>query len=390
MNNLDNNENQKLNLSTAFLNAIKEGASEEEQVKAFSNMAEQIQTNIIAQARKEVNREMNDNNVLTSRGANALTSDENKYYNAVIAGNGFAGVTDLLPPTVFERVFEDLTVEHPLLSKINFVNTTATTEWIISVGDVATAWWGPLCAEIKEILDNGFDKIQTGMYKLSAYIPVCNAMLDLGPSWLDQYVRTILGEAMALGLEAGIVNGSGKDQPIGMMRDVDNSSTDGHPEKTATPLTDLTPQTLANKVMLPLTDDGKKSVNDAILVINPADYWSKIFAATTYMTPQGAWVTGILPVPLEIIQSVAVPVGKAVAGRANDYFMGIGSEQVIRTSTEYRLLDDETLYYAKQYANGRPKDNTSFLVFDITGLKGSPAIDVNVVNDATPSDTPAE
>ncbi|EAD3693469.1 phage major capsid protein, partial [Listeria monocytogenes] len=221
MNNLDNNENQKLNLSTAFLNAIKEGASEEEQVKAFSNMAEQIQANIITQARKEVNREMNDNNVLTSRGANALTSDENKYYNAVIAGNGFAGVTDLLPPTVFERVFEDLTVEHPLLSKINFVNTTATTEWIISVGDVATAWWGPLCAEIKEILDNGFDKIQTGMYKLSAYIPVCNAMLDLGPSWLDQYVRTILGEAMALGLEAGIVNGSGKDQPIGMMRDVD-------------------------------------------------------------------------------------------------------------------------------------------------------------------------
>ncbi|HDQ4220744.1 TPA: phage major capsid protein, partial [Listeria monocytogenes] len=69
---------------------------------------------------------------------------------------------------------------------------------------------------------------------------------------------------------------------------------------------------------------------------------------------------------------------------------GIGSEQVIRTSTEYRLLDDETLYYAKQYANGRPKDNTSFLVFDITGLKGSPAIDVNVVNDATPSDTPAD
>lgn len=390
MNNLDNNENQKLNLSTAFLNAIKEGASEEEQVKAFSNMAEQIQANIITQARKEVNREMNDNNVLTSRGANALTSDENKYYNAVIAGNGFAGVTDLLPPTVFERVFEDLTVEHPLLSKINFVNTTATTEWIISVGDVATAWWGPLCAEIKEILDNGFDKIQTGMYKLSAYIPVCNAMLDLGPSWLDQYVRTILGEAMALGLEAGIVNGSGKDQPIGMMRDVDNSSTDGHPEKTATPLTDLTPQTLANDVMLPLTDNGKKSVNDAILVINPADYWSKIFAATTYMTPQGAWVTGILPVPLEIIQSVAVPVGKAVTGRAKDYFMGIGSEQVIRTSTEYRLLDDETLYYAKQYANGRPKDNTSFLVFDITGLKGSPAIDVNVVNDATPSDTPAD
>ncbi|HEM2308408.1 TPA: phage major capsid protein, partial [Listeria monocytogenes] len=88
MNNLDKKDSETLNISTAFLNAIKEGATEAEQVTAFTNMAEQIQNNIIAQARKEVNREMNDNNVLASRGANALTSDESKYYNEVIAGNG--------------------------------------------------------------------------------------------------------------------------------------------------------------------------------------------------------------------------------------------------------------------------------------------------------------
>ncbi|WP_376698557.1 phage major capsid protein [Listeria booriae] len=389
MTNIQTKENEnEINLKNAFLNAVKTGGTEEEQVEAFTKMAEAIQNNILEKAKNEVETRNVDNNVLAGRGANVLTAQETKYYNAVIAGNGFAGVTDLLPPTVFERVFEDLTVAHPLLSEINFVNTTATTEWIISIGDVGTAWWGPLCAEIKELLDNGFDKIQTGMYKLSAYIPVCNAMLDLGPAWLDRYVRTILAESMALGLEHGIVDGTGKDMPIGMMRDVDNVVSGEHTSKPATPLNDLTPATLASEIMLPLTNEGLKSVTDAILIINPADYWAKIFPATTYMTPQGVWVTGILPIPLKIIESVAVPVGKAVAGRARDYFMGIGSEQQIRTSTEYRLLDDETLYYSKQYANGRPKDNDSFLVFDITDLTTTPAINVNVVNPPA-TDTPS-
>ena len=55
-------------------------------------------------------------------------------------------------------------------------------------------------------------------------------MLDLGPEWLDRYVRTILAEALANGLE-GIISGRGlADQavnpddriyePIGMDRDL--------------------------------------------------------------------------------------------------------------------------------------------------------------------------
>ncbi|HEM2113846.1 TPA: phage major capsid protein, partial [Listeria monocytogenes] len=39
MNNLDKKDSETLNISTAFLNAIKEGATEAEQVTAFTNMA---------------------------------------------------------------------------------------------------------------------------------------------------------------------------------------------------------------------------------------------------------------------------------------------------------------------------------------------------------------
>ncbi|EUJ56632.1 major capsid protein [Listeria fleischmannii FSL S10-1203] len=295
-----------------------------------------------------------------------------------------------MPATVFERVFEDLEKQHPLLSEIDFVNTTATTEWIISVGDVQTAWWGKLCAEIKEVLDNGFEKTKTDMYKLNAYIPVCNAMLDLGPEWLDRYVRAVLLEAMALGLEVGIIDGNGKDQPIGMLRDVENMTNGEHDYKTPKALSDLSPLTLASEVMEPLTREGKRIVDNVLLVVNPSDYWKKVFPATVMLTSSGNYVTGILPIPAKITQSSAVPSGKLVAGIGKDYFLGIGSTQEVKTSTEYKLLDDETVYYAKQYATGRPKDNESFLVFDIADMDTTVSFNVNNTTPTpTPTDTPA-
>ncbi|PNP90667.1 phage capsid protein [Listeria newyorkensis] len=374
-------------LKGKFVNTMREG-SEEQQVEAFAELSDAMMHRIMAEARETMNAGINDTTVLSQRGFNPLTTDEQSYYNEVIAGNGFAGTEKLMPPTVFQRVFENLVAQHPLLAKIDFVNTTATTEWIISIGDVQTAWWGPLCAEIKEVLDKGFDKVSTSLYKLSAYIPICNAMLDLGAEWLDLYVRTVLAESMALGLEFGIIAGTGKDQPIGMMKDIKNVSDGEYVDKSAVVLPNLKPLTLAQKIMVPLTREGKRSVSDVLLIVNPLDYWAKIWASTVMLTPQGTYVAGILPIPATIIESSAVPVGRLVAGLGNDYFMGIGSEQQIKTSDQVRLLDDETIYYAKQYATGRPKDNESFYVFNIEDMDTSLAFDVNVTNPATPIPTP--
>ena len=71
------------------------------------------------------------------------------------------------------------------------------------------AWWGPLCGDIKKELASQFQFLNLEQTKLSAFVPVCKAMLDLGPAWLDRYVRTILAEAIANGVEDGIINGRG-------------------------------------------------------------------------------------------------------------------------------------------------------------------------------------
>lgn len=369
--NLDNNIS--MDQMRAQVNDALQGENQEAISEALVRMAQGIHDNILKEAQQEarslISSEVNDRNVLNKRGINALTSEERKYYGEVIEKRGFTNLTVTLPTTIFDRVFEDLEQSHPLLSEITFQNTTAVTEWIIRKTNCEAAWWGSLTDSVKKELQHGFDKVKTDMYKLSAFMPVSKAMLDLGPEWLDRYVRTVLSEAMALALESAIVAGTGKDQPIGMIKDLKGAVVDKvYPDKAATPLTDLSPATLGKSVMAPLTKNGTRAVPSVLILVNPLDYWEKIFSATTFLTQQGTYVFGVMPIPAKIVQSVAVPQGKMIAGMAKDYFMGVGSGQKIEYSDEYKFIDDERTYLAKQYATGEPKDNDSFLLFDISNL----------------------
>jgi hypothetical protein len=66
-------------------------------------------------------------------------------------------------------------------------------------------------------------------------------MLDLGPQFLDGYIRTFLKESVYVAVETAIVSGSGHNSPIGMDRDIHQgvtiSSSTGYPQKTAVAVT---------------------------------------------------------------------------------------------------------------------------------------------------------
>ena len=240
-------------------------------------------------------------------------------------------------------------------------------------------------------LTSGFKEVDTGLLKLSAFIPICKAMLDLGPEWLDRYIRQVLAEALANGMEYGIVAGSGKDEPIGMIRQVgENITTTGgvYPEKAPVKLTDLSPATMGNLICIIAADPNGNArvVNGLILVVNPQDYFQKVMPATTLQAPDGSYRNDVLPYPARIVQSPALPRGKAVLGIGRLYwaFVGMNKNGRIEYDDSYRFLEDERVYLIKTYANGMPADNNAFLVLDITGLK--PATwKVTMVEESAPS-----
>lgn len=324
-----------------------------------------------------------DDKVRASRGEWVQTSKEKEYFQKLGEAlkskdvrQALNNLDVVMPQTVFDNIFEDLRTNHPLLSRIRFQNTNGAIRFLMNLNGYQRAAWGPLCAEIVQELTSGFKEVDSGLLKLSAFIPVCKAMLDLGPEWLDRYVREILYEALANGLEWGIVNGSGKDEPIGMIRQVgDNVTVTGGvwPEKAPMTIADFSPATMGNMVsILAANPNGQaRRVDDLILVVNPQDYFQKIMPATTIQAPGGGYQNNIFAYPTTVIQSAALTRGKSVFGIARLYlaFAGMTTQGRIEYSDEYRFLEDERVYLIKTYANGMPADNNAFLVLDISGLK---------------------
>lgn len=354
-------------------------------VEAWDAVAAAIGESVLTEYQQNLDdiRADADRKVLAQRGVRQLTSDERAYYQkfseAAKSNNpkqALMNMDTVLPVTVMNAVFDDLQTSHPLLSQIDFLNTSGITEMYISENGEQMAQWGKLCDPIVKELLSSFRMVSMTLLKLSAFIPVCKAMLDLGPEWLDSFVRQVLYEALANGLEYGIVTGNGNDQPIGMDRQVGEgvSVTGGvYPEKAAIAVNNLQPSTVGRLLSLLAVDPAGKprTLRDIILIVNPQDYFQRVMPATTVMAPDGTYRNDVLPYPMRIIQSLALPAGKAIIGMAYKYFAGAGMarEGRIEYSDHYQFLEDDRVYLIKLYANGFPMDNNAFLVLDISGLQ---------------------
>lgn len=379
MKNLDTLNEKKGEILQRMSEAVKSNDTEAF-AQAWSDLANNIQDAVMKDAQELI--QQNDATVLAQRGVRQLTSEETQYWqNAIDAirsdmagGHAKSAVTlidEALPKTTINAVFDDLTENHPLLDAINFQNTSALTEILISTSS-GVAGWSELGATITDELSGAFAVITLDKRKLSAFIPVANAMLDLGPTWLDQYVRTLLSEALAVELEAGIVDGDGKGKPLGMTRKLSGATDGVYPRKDAMAITALDAVTYGTILnTLSQGPNGKRrAISSVLLVVNPEDYFTKVFPATTPRTTDGGFNSGVFPFPTTVIQSAAVPSGHAVMGIGSKYFMGLGTGKAgkLEYSDECNFLEDQRVYRIKLYGNGRAMDENAFVYLDISGL----------------------
>ena len=250
--------------------------------EAFTELCQRIETNVLEQA-KELMQEQ-DVSILAQRGVRQLTSKEKMYYEKLIeamkADDPKQALNDIdvvMPETIIDSVFEELQTNHPLLSKLSATTVTGLTRMMMNTNGDQKAKWGKLTAKIIEELTSGFKEVDVTQDKLSAFLPVAKAMLDLGPVWLDDYVRQVLYEALANGLEYGIVQGDGSDQPIGMMRQVGDGAvvvSGKYPMKEAIKVTAMDMEQMGKiTAIMAKNDQGQaRIVNSLVLLVNPADY----------------------------------------------------------------------------------------------------------------------
>lgn len=381
MKNKDAQRLSRLAAAQKISDAAKAGDEE-----AFKEGLNELCLDIEAQIMEEAKnlREETDAAVLAQRGVRQLTNEEKEYYNTLIGAMKAPGkegvkmalsnVDKAFPLTIINDVMEDMKQEHPLLAAVETRNVTGLTKWLMNTDEGASATWDELETEITKEIASGFNDLELDQKKLSAWMPISQDMLELGPNWLDAYIRTCLSEALAIGFENGIVTGTGKKMPIGMDRQVqENVVIIGgvYPKKDAIAVTDFSPATYGNLIsQLTVSETGKvRAVNGLVMVVNPFDYYKLVMPATTVMLPDGTYRNDVFPVPTKVIQSVAVERDEAILGIGKRYFLGVGGKRGIQFSDDAQFLADKRLYKIVAYANGRAKDNNSFLRLDISGLK---------------------
>ena len=370
----------QLEIAQRISNAAKEGNTEAFET-GLQDLFQNIHDEIIAEAQSL--QASADAAVLAQRGIRQLTSQEMSFYSTLIdamkannSGNIMMALSDAdktFPITIVNQALEDMKQEHPLLDVVDTVSATGLMKFLVNTDEGDNAAWGDLESAITKEIASGFADIEMGQFKLSAWIPISQDMLELGANWLDNYIRTCLSEALAIGFENGIVTGTGKKMPIGMDRQVGAGVvvTDGvYPKKAASSVTRFDPTTYGVLLSrISKTANGKqRPVRDLILVVNPTDYFKVIMPATTGFV-NGQYVNDILPYPTRVIISVAVPVGDAILGMGKRYFLGVGGKRGIQFSDDYKFLEDKRYYKIVAYANGMPKDNNAFQRLDISGLK---------------------
>ncbi|MDA2639631.1 MULTISPECIES: phage major capsid protein [Bacillus] len=367
----NNFEEKKL----AFAKATQEGTAEEQSV-ALNSMIEALATDVRTDILNQVNESMVDRSIMQSRGANVLTSEEMKFFNTVVEEGGFKS-TETLPKTTQERIFDDLVEDHPFLQHIGLENLGAVTEFIYGDPEGA-AVWGPLFDGIKGQLNAAFRKDSISQLKLTAFIPLANDMLKLGPVWVERYVRTMITEAMKVGLERGFVAGTGKNEPIGLLKDPSGSVVNGvYPDKKPVGTLTFEPgrktinelkgvvKLLAKKLNADGSDaDRPKNIaGKVVMVTNPFDTFD-IQANATIQNAAGVYVTS-LPFNPILTESVFVPQGKVLFFVKGQYVAAMGGTEPIKKYEETLALEDATVYIAKQYATGKPKDKYTSQVYTL-------------------------
>lgn len=370
--------------------ALKNGDSE-----AAGQAMQEMQNAICEMIEKEFEQYhgINDVAVLQSRGLRALTSEETAWYQKfikIVKSGAKQAITDLttaMPVTIIDRVIEDMRQTHPLLNELVIQNAAGATKLVVNGVQMASKLgsWGAVGSAISTQLTGQIKVTDLTTAKYTAYFLIPKDFVkfnfSFAPMWVDQYIRIILSESVAYGLESSIIAGDGNGQFIGMTMDTTTVSNNAYSPKTAVALADFE-ESYAN-VVAGLAVDGNgdaRVIPEVLLVVNPVDYIKKIRRVQNAIVP-GVGVVDLISntYPTKVVTSVKVPVNKAVAGIAKNYFCAIngGTSGIIEYSDEYQFLEDNRVYTTRVYGQGTPVDNTSFTYLDITNVE-APALPVKV------------
>lgn len=313
---------------------------------------------------------------------------------------------ELTIPVVFlELISENMFRYSKLLNRVRIRYVNGQARQTIA-GTVPEAVWTEMCGAINE-LNFVFNQVTLDGYKVAGYVPVCNSLLDDNDINLAGWIVEMLSESIGYAMDKAILYGKGSAarMPLGIVTRLAQET-----QPSDYPANAPTWQDLHESNILQI---GGADVTGA-------EFWSALMTATgatytrynrgtmfwamnskTYATLKSKLITftatgdivanlfGSLPIVTGDIDVLEfIPDGDIIGGYGDLYLLAMRSGMMIESSYEVQFLQDNTVFRAKQRADGMPVIPGAFVAININNQAVTTAMDfaADTANDAQLSD----
>lgn len=251
------------------------------------------------------------------------------------------------------------------------------------MGTVPEAVWTEACGKINE-LDISFADTEFDGYKVSGFIPVCNATIEDSEIDLAAEVIEVLGQAIGIAFDKAIIYGRGIKMPLGFATRLCQTEKPSDYPETARQWVDLhetnvisIPASLTGIekykaiVLATANAKGKYSRGEQVWVMNRKTY-ANIKADMLTINAAGAIVTGIndtLPVIGGIVEVLEFMPDNVIAGGYIDLYTATERAGTkLEWSSECRFTEDQTVFKGTARYDGKPVIPEAFVLIGLDGV----------------------
>lgn len=309
---------------------------------------------------------------------------------------------ELTIPVVFlDLIAENMYRYSKLMNRVRVRNVNGQARQTIA-GTVPEAVWVEMCGAINE-LTFAFNQITLDGYKVAGYIPVCNSILEDNDVNLASWIVEMLSESIGLAMDKAILYGKGSASrmPLGIVTRLAQQSEPSDYPANAPAWEDLHTSNI-------LKIGGPD--------VTGAEFWAALMTATgatytkynrgsmfwamnsrTYATLKSKLITftatgdivanlfGSLPIVTGDIDVLEfIPDGDIIGGYGDMYLVAQRSGMTVESSYEVQFLQDNTVFRAKQRADGMPIIPGAFVCININNQEVTTTMDfaADKANDA--------
>lgn len=313
---------------------------------------------------------------------------------------------ELTIPVVFlDLIAENMFRYSKLLNRVRVRNVSGQARQTIA-GTVPEAVWTEMCGAINE-LNFVFNQVTLDGYKVAGYVPICNSLLDDNDINLASWIVEMLSESIGLAMDKAILYGKGSASrmPLGIVTRLAQTAQPSDYPANAPAWVDLHE---SNILQIGGAD------------VTGAEFWSELMTATgatytrynrgtmfwamnskTYAALKSKLITftatgdivanlfGSLPIVTGDIDVLEfIPDGDIIGGYGDLYLLAMRSGLMIESSYEVQFLQDNTVFRAKQRADGQPIIPGAFVAININDTAVTTAMDfaADTANDAQLTD----